>query len=378
MRCRRINSALAVLAVTLLVLSGCGEQEETMPTPALNLATPTPSESQAAIPTQTVVTPTQGEEGADAAETPAGATPAEGEEQAAAAPEMNEEELISTGEQVYAGNCASCHQPGGEGTDTYPALTQSELLTAEDPTQAIEIVVHGRGEMPAFAETLSAEEIAAVLSYERNAWDNNAPVVTVAQVEQVQQDGAAAQGAQPMTTTATATATTAVTATPMVAVVETVQALAATVEALAQAQPPATDMETPTPETPAPEEDAPTTGTPAATSAEEEVDEEQLISMGERVYAANCASCHQLSGQGTNVYPALAASDMLTAEDPTGAIEIVLYGRGEMPAFEDTLSTEEIAAVLSYERSSWDNNASMVTVAQVEQVQGATQEESDP
>jgi cytochrome c oxidase subunit 2 len=84
------------------------------------------------------------------------------------------EQLITKGEEIYAENCASCHQASGEGTAAYPALTQSELLTAEDPTEAIEIVLHGRGLMPAFEGTLSTEEIAAVLSYERNSWDNNA------------------------------------------------------------------------------------------------------------------------------------------------------------------------------------------------------------
>jgi mono/diheme cytochrome c family protein len=98
--------------------------------------------------------------------------------------------------------------------------------------------------------------------------------------------------------------------------------------------------------------------------------QEELISMGEAVYAEECASCHQNNGEGTSVYPALNGSAMLTAEDPTDAINIVLYGEGEMPAFEEILSTEEIAAVLSHERNAWDNNASVVTVEQVEEVSG--------
>jgi cytochrome c oxidase subunit 2 len=97
----------------------------------------------------------------------------------------NAEELISQGETIYAEECASCHQLNGEGTSEYPALNGSEMLTAEDPTEAITIVLQGRGEMPAFDEILSAEEIAAVLSHERNAWDNSASVVTAEQVQEV-------------------------------------------------------------------------------------------------------------------------------------------------------------------------------------------------
>jgi mono/diheme cytochrome c family protein len=335
-----------------------------------------------------------------------------------------DQQLISRGEEVYATNCASCHQLGGEGSSAYPALTNSNLLTAEDPTEAIRIVLQGRGQMPAFEDTLSTEAIAAVLSYERNAWDNNASIVTVAQVRQVRQGGSATEAgqtttgetegdtiqaasegeptpdntltpagevtdaasapAEAMTPTAVMTASQAVTRSADIQQISATQEaivatlVAITVEPAATAtmtatmtaavtdapsaeatpSPPATEVEgTPS----APAQNAPIQAAPS--------DGQALIDQGERLYAINCASCHQLNGQGTNVYPALNNNQELTSEDPTQAIQIVLYGRGQMPAFADILSAEEVAAVLSYERNAWDNNASIVTVEQVNQVQ---------
>ncbi|MEZ4555653.1 MAG: cytochrome c [Caldilineaceae bacterium] len=45
-----------------------------------------------------------------------------------------------------------------------PALNGSEFLTADDPSQAIQLVLQGRGEMPSFSDVLSNRQIAAVLS----------------------------------------------------------------------------------------------------------------------------------------------------------------------------------------------------------------------
>jgi cytochrome c oxidase cbb3-type subunit II len=91
--------------------------------------------------------------------------------------------LIDQGEQVYIANCSSCHQPAGEGVEgAFPALDQNPEVVAVDPSSAIHVVVHGREQMPAFGPTLSDEEIAAVVSYIRNAWGNEASIVTPEQV----------------------------------------------------------------------------------------------------------------------------------------------------------------------------------------------------
>lgn len=386
---RRIRRILATLLLTLLVLAGCNAEAATIPTPALNLATPTESEGEVVV---VVVTPTPGEEGEDGRAAPAettpaaeGSTPAGGEAQAAAAPAMNEEQLTSTGEQVYTANCATCHQPNGEGrAGLYPALNGSPIVTSGGPSAEIQLVLHGRGQMPAFRDALSTEQIAAVISYVHTAWDNNAPLVSPQQVQQVKEGGEVAAtgtltGTAPVTgtTTVTATATPAETATTAAAGTLTATE-AITVTATTSATSALTSTATLTPATGTPADETPAaTGTPqppATAGATPQAtpaagDNSQLISRGEEIYARNCASCHQLSGEGTAVYPALTQSEMLTAEDPTAAIEIVLHGRGQMPAFANILSTEEIAAVLSYERNSWDNNAPVVTVAQVEEVQ---------
>ncbi|MEZ4728464.1 MAG: cytochrome c [Caldilineaceae bacterium] len=95
---------------------------------------------------------------------------------------------------------------------------------------------------------------------------------------------------------------------------------------------------------------------------------EQLINRGEQRYAAHCVTCHQPDGAGQGAYPALSGNAFVTDQEPTQVIQTVLYGRGQMPAFQDTLSNQEIAAVISYIRKAWDNNASAVTVEQVRPV----------
>jgi mono/diheme cytochrome c family protein len=93
---------------------------------------------------------------------------------------------IAWGERLYAANCAPCHQPNGEGTlGTFPSLNRNAFVTVSDPMGVIETVLHGRRIMPAFAVTLADPEVAAVLSYIRNAWNNEAPVVNVEQVNRV-------------------------------------------------------------------------------------------------------------------------------------------------------------------------------------------------
>src|SRR5207245_5009197 len=91
--------------------------------------------------------------------------------------------------------------------------------------------------------------------------------------------------------------------------------------------------------------------------------------LGEQVYGNKCAACHQLTGQGLpGVFPPLKDSAVATAPDPTEHIRIVLRGlsgktiggvtyASAMPAFADQLTNDEVAAVLSHERTSWGNQA---------------------
>ncbi|MEO5733205.1 MAG: cytochrome c oxidase subunit II [Rubrivivax sp.] len=81
-----------------------------------------------------------------------------------------------------------------------------------------------------------------------------------------------------------------------------------------------------------------------------------LVARGAKVYAANCAVCHQPSGKGGGAIKALDGSQIVMAADHAQQIDVLLNGRanGAMPAWR-TLSDTEIAAVITYTKNSWSN-----------------------
>lgn len=83
------------------------------------------------------------------------------------------EELYNKGEEVYIKNCASCHQAEGQGIPgAFPAI--AGCPTAAGPTLDHMLqVINGSGSMPPFGEQLTPVEIAAVVTYQRNAFGNN-------------------------------------------------------------------------------------------------------------------------------------------------------------------------------------------------------------
>lgn len=105
---------------------------------------------------------------------------AEKEQEAIALAELNDrewtyEELMERGEEVYSSACASCHQPNGSGVPgAFPALANSPI--ALGPAEGhLDVVVNGvRGTaMAAYGNQLSDADMAAVITYERNAWGND-------------------------------------------------------------------------------------------------------------------------------------------------------------------------------------------------------------
>ena len=97
------------------------------------------------------------------------------EEQRLLSMNMSKEELMTVGEKVYRTACAACHMPNGEGlAGVFPALKASSIALNNQPKH-IDIVLNGvpGTAMPAFSKQLSLKEIAAVVTYERNAWGNN-------------------------------------------------------------------------------------------------------------------------------------------------------------------------------------------------------------
>ncbi|WP_165660780.1 cytochrome c oxidase subunit II [Oceanimonas sp. MB9] len=96
-------------------------------------------------------------------------------EQELLAMNMSREELMTLGEQVYQKACAACHQANGEGIPgAFPALTGSDMVL-NDRAGHINIVLYGKAgtAMQSFDKQLALKELAAVITYERNAWGND-------------------------------------------------------------------------------------------------------------------------------------------------------------------------------------------------------------
>ena len=97
--------------------------------------------------------------------------------------ELTRDQLMAEGEKVYKNYCSACHQADGSGmaAANFPPLTGSQV--ANGPVDAhIDMVLQGKNAMAAFAY-LKDREIAAVVTYERNALGNAAgDVVQPAQI----------------------------------------------------------------------------------------------------------------------------------------------------------------------------------------------------
>ncbi|MEO7200831.1 MAG: copper-containing nitrite reductase [Dokdonella sp.] len=108
---------------------------------------------------------------------------------AAAAGNLTLEEQINAGRAHYTGTCSVCHQDNGQGMPgVFPPLAKSDYLN-KDPKEAINIVLNGltgpikvNGEdynsvMPPMSQ-LNDDEIANILTYVFNSWDNQGGKVT--------------------------------------------------------------------------------------------------------------------------------------------------------------------------------------------------------
>ncbi len=84
-------------------------------------------------------------------------------------------ELMARGESIYNQSCAACHQAAGTGLPgVFPALKGSTVATGP-VAEHLNIVINGKPgtAMAAWGGQLNDLEIAALITYERNAWDNN-------------------------------------------------------------------------------------------------------------------------------------------------------------------------------------------------------------
>jgi len=131
-------------------------------------------------------------------------------------------------------------------------------------------------------------------------------------------------------------------------------------------------------------------GTAAAVSAQSEAAVTDPVAAGQRVFANNCASCHQASGQGMpGAFPPVVGSEWVTGAPETLG-RIILHGlqgpvqvagqtyNGAMPAWKDVLKDEEIAAVATYMRQWAPNAAPPMTAEQVSALRAAHADRTTP
>jgi mono/diheme cytochrome c family protein len=111
-----------------------------------------------------------------------------------ATPARAESSVATAGQAIYRDQCSACHGIDGKGVAMlFPSLAQSSLAHASDPTSAIRLVLRGGRSvatgpeptapgMPSFSWQLDDDQVAAVLTYIRNAWQTAAAPVSAEMV----------------------------------------------------------------------------------------------------------------------------------------------------------------------------------------------------
>jgi cytochrome c oxidase subunit 2 len=232
-------------------------------------------------------------------------------EKASLTASVSMDELMTLGETTYVAYCAACHQVSGVGLPpAFPALKDSAVATTGSIAKHIDIVLNGKAGtgMQAYGKQLSMKQIAAVVTYERNAWGNNTgDAVQAADVKNF------AEGSEKDAEVS-----------EQVAEVVAIVTKEASAEDLAKVY-----------------------------------SEDELMVMGEKVYMKACAACHQPAGTGIPpAFPALKGS-VIALGDVALHIDMVVNGSKKNPAmaaFDSQLTKTEIAAVITYERNAWGNN----------------------
>ena len=89
---------------------------------------------------------------------------------------MSRGDLMTLGKEKYETVCSACHQLDGRGIPPlYPALRGSSVAVGHPISRHIDLILKGvpGSAMQPYAQQLTDEEIAAIVTYERNAWNNN-------------------------------------------------------------------------------------------------------------------------------------------------------------------------------------------------------------
>lgn len=215
------------------------------------------------------------------------------------------------GESVFAEECsqAGCHgTDGSPDADDVPSLVGSDMTTDPERTDDhIENVLTGPGRMPPFRGSLNDAEIAAVVNHERSAWDNDAEI-----------------GEEQL------------------------------------------DDHLVDPEDVAEMRDQ-LGFDPFPAAAVDPIDTEDLMREGRQLYSS-CASCHGDDGQSPHpdLVPNIAGSDVVLDEDPEPLARLLIEGRdtdeypGRKRRVARTMTDRQLAALMTYLRQSFDNDAEPV------------------
>ena len=83
---------------------------------------------------------------------------------------------------------------------------------------------------------------------------------------------------------------------------------------------------------------------------------DDILKRGEKVYAANCAACHQPNGKGAGPIKPLDGAAVVLDADKAKQIAVLLHGQnnGAMPAWKQ-LSDTDLAAVITFTKNNWSN-----------------------
>lgn len=302
------------------------------------------------------------------------------------------------GQAIFLLKCAACHGAMGRGGGPYPPLAGNPDVNRVDSAGLVETVLNGRtgpitvndtqygGNMPSWRGELSDGEIAAVLTYVRTAWNNSAPAVSEDQVAAARAPEAlsgaalfaakcstchqtAGQGTDAYPPLAGNSVVTAADPGAMIAVIVNGRTGPLTVNGKAfNGQMPTwkgrlTNADIASVATyvrsawgnnasPVTEQEVVAAGSPVS------------IQVGASIFANDCAACHGANGDG-GIGPALAGNPHVNIANPTMMLTTIVQGRNQMPSWRGQLAAGDIAAVASFVRSSWGNNAGPVRVQDV-------------
>ncbi|GLQ91101.1 c-type cytochrome [Dyella acidisoli] len=127
----------------------------------------------------------------------------------------------------------------------------------------------------------------------------------------------------------------------------------------------------------------PSTGDTTAPNEVQTQDRLRLAPLGKKIYVAQCAMCHGVNGEGKGWdFPPLAANQSIQMSSSVNPIRMVLNGGYPpgtirnprpygMPPFAQQLSDEEVAAVVTYIRTAWNNHGTAITAQDVNALRSA-------